>query len=448
MSRRTYGWNRLIGISIVGVTVAAVLVHVAGWAAAISVLWRYGTLHVPPIQSAIALGLGLLTIRASSEGRRIRQLVVVGALGATLAAFVFAPLPVRFDGNGYMGDGAENVEHREKFEVSFPVAHGQLPFKAHLGDFLIASLDRAFGQSAESSGLAYATLSRLAGLLFVLELLVVATCYGWSRRACRFAGLAIAAPVSLFYFAYFETGYLALSVAVVPLLAIAIGRPSIRARAATLLTGSLLGLHSALHGFGLLGLAGATLASLSSRGSLAEKMLRTATLVLSGIALYLGWIFLYVVVMKLSIFVDSAVMGFGIRSLVTTSIWDRRIIDPLFSYIGLSEVGLASILAGVPLLVLAGARSSRAPLVATAAYGLPGLVFLIWWWSSPGLSADLDLVLAAFPGMFAALWLLARSSRNTTHGFALLVVIHVMFWSTIGGAGFGRVWIEASQSLH
>ena len=163
-------------------------------------------------------------------------------------------------------------------------------FHSHLGDLLMVNLDRAFGSSGESPGLAYATLSRVGGLLFLIELFLVTAWHRWSRRVCRYAGLAIASPVCLLFFGYWELGYLAMSAGVVPLLVLGFSRRSNQASAATLLAGFVQGLHTALHGFGILGLAGAILASLSGPGEVIRKLLRGATLASAGVAMYLGWI--------------------------------------------------------------------------------------------------------------------------------------------------------------
>lgn len=434
-------WSRVIPYTIVGAACAALLVHAVGWGAAVSVLWRDATPHVPRIQSAIVLSLGLCTIRvAASARRRTRRLVVVTALTVALVAFVVAPLPQQFEGNGIMADGVERASSRERFEQRFPLARDAMNFHSHLGDLLMVNLDRAFGSSGESTGLAYATLSRAGGLLFLIELFLVAAWHRWSRRVCRYAGLAIASPVCLLFFGYWELGYLSMSAGVVPLLVLGFSRRSNQASAATLLAGFVQGLHTALHGFGMLGLAGAILASLSGPGEVIRKVLRGATLASAGVAMYLGWIFVYVAEMNLSIVADRQ---FGFRPLFEPLIFDRRIADPLFSYAGLGDLGLVSMLAGVPLLALAAIRSPRSALVTPALFAFPGLIFLIRWWPV-GAPYNLDLLLAAFPGLFAACWLVASSRQRTMAALVLLLILHALLWTTIGGTAFDRVWVEPS----
>jgi hypothetical protein len=431
------------GYTLVAGMAAGLLVHAIGWAAALDRLIRSGSLSVPPVQSAIALALGLVAIRAASSGsRRTRQTATGVVLALLLAGFIAAPLPLQVNGRSYMGDGTDFATDRRDFDEHFPYARGELQFKSHLGDLVLVLLDRAFGASGSSSARAYATLSRLGGVLFVVELLVVVAWYRWRPRACRYIGLAIAAPVSLCFFGFFEVGYLALGVAVFPLLELSL-KPRAAGRVTSrLVAGALQGFHSALHGFGLLGIAGLALASLSGRGALGARLVRTANLVAAAVAMYAGWVAVYVVVLHLAVVPDSAVSGFGGRALFDGAVFDKRIVDPLLSYNGLGEVGLASLLVGVPLFVLAAFRAPWQSLVRTAGYALPGVLFLVWWWPSLGVVPDVDLALAAFPGVFAALWLIARRTRSCWSGFLMLVGIHFVVWTAIGGAAFGRVWTE------
>ena len=67
MHRGAGTWSRPIPYAIVGAACAVLLVHVVGWGAAVSVLWQNATPHVPRIQSAIVLSLGLFY----DPGRRI-----------------------------------------------------------------------------------------------------------------------------------------------------------------------------------------------------------------------------------------------------------------------------------------------------------------------------------------------------------------------------------------
>ena len=416
--------------------------HAAGWTVAAVRLVYDASPHVPRMQSIIAVALGALTVRAAAtQRRRTRRLLVAAVLASAFAAFVAVPLPpLRFENSGYMSDAADNIENRAKFERRFPIAVGPTSsFHSYLGDLVMARLDRAYRASGNSTARAYATLSRLAGALFVIELFVVAAVHRYSRRACRFVALAIASPLALLYFGYYELGYLSLSAAVVPLLAMTRGDET-RVTASTLTAGLFQGLHTALHGFGLLGLAGGALSLAVGYGAAARRAVRTLAFASAGVAMYLGWVFIYVVGMGISIVVENTVQGFGFRRLFDEVIIDKRIAYPVFSVSGLAEIGLISLVAGVPLLVLAWITSPRSKLAVSAAYALPGLMFLVFWWP-PGAPVNLDLLMAAFPGLFAACWLLASSHERAVRALTLMALLHVLFWTNIGSTLLHRIWI-------
>ena len=361
---------------------------------------------------------------------------MLGVLAVAAVAFVTVPLPRQFEGEGLMPGGADTARSRETFETRFRVMYGDVNFHSHLGDVVMTTLDGAFGRSDTSPGRAYDALSRLAGLVFLIELAIVAAWHRWSRQSCRYVGLAMATPVCLLFFGYWDLGYLSMAVGVFPLLALA-GRPDARANhAATLVAGFLQGLHTALHGFGLLGLAGGSLAALVGRGDGVSRVVRAATFTATAVAIYLGWIFFYVTLGRLSLIWERQI---GYRPLVASMVFDHRLAYPLFSQAGLGEFGLFGALAGVPLLLLAVLSSSRrAGLIPAILFALPGLMFLVRWWpiSAP---FNLDLLLSVFPGVFAASWMLASSRRTAVFGLFVLVVLHVLVWTTVGNGLFSRV---------
>jgi hypothetical protein len=152
---------------------------------------------------------------------------------------------------------------------------------------------------------------------------------------CRYVALAIASPLALLYFGFYELGYLSMSAAVVPLLAIRRGSDT-RVAASTLTAGLGQGFHTALHGFGLLGLGGGALSLVAARAPLARRAARTLAFASAGVAMYLGWVFIYVVGMGISIVVENTVQGFGFRRLFEDIIIDKRIAYPVFSAAGLT----------------------------------------------------------------------------------------------------------------
>jgi hypothetical protein len=436
--------GRAIAYAVLASAIAVALIHVVGWGVAARTILYEASPHVPRIQSIIALGLGALTVRAAAlPRRRPRQLVIIAVLVGALAAFLTVPLPpLRFEGSGYMADAADNINDRAKFEQRFPIAIGPTTgFHSYLGDLVMTRLERSYAASGNSTARAYATLSKLAGTLFLVELFVVAALHRYSRRVCRYVALAVASPLALLYFGYYELGYLSMSAAVVPLLAVRRGSDT-RVTGSTLTAGLFQGFHTALHGFGLLGLGGGALSLAVAQAPPARRAVRTLAFASAGVAMYLGWVFIYVVGMGVSIVVENTVQGFGFRRLFEDVIIDKRIAYPLFSGAGLTEIGVISLLAGVPLLLLAWIKSPRSALFVSAAYALPGLIFLVSWWP-PGAPLNLDLLMAAFPGLFAACWLLASSHERAVAALVVMVVLHTLFWTNLGSTLLHRVWITA-----
>ena len=435
MIAKPSGASRSVRWLLIGVTSAMLMLHGAGWVAAASVFWQQATLHAPRIQSAIVIGLALLVLRAASAPRRRRRLVVPCVLVVAAVAFVAAPLPKQFEGESLMPGGHDTSRSRGQFENRFRIGEGNVLFHSHLGDVVITALDGAFGRSETSPARAYDALSRLAGLLFLLELGIAAAWHRWSRQSCRYVGLAMATPLCLLFFGYWDLGYLCMAAGVVPLLALARDRMPVRADAAPLVAGCLQGLHTALHGFGLLGLAGGALAALSSRGDALRRCVRAATFTSAAVALYLGWIFFYVTVGRLSLEWERQL---GHRPFFESMVFDNKIATPLLSQAGLEEFGLFSALSGVPLLALALLSCRRTALVPTILYALPGLFFLVRWWP-PSAPFNLDLMLSVFPGVFAACWVVASSRRTSMRALLVLSGLHVLLWTTVGNGIFARV---------
>ncbi|MGE0592163.1 MAG: hypothetical protein AB7G23_12070 [Vicinamibacterales bacterium] len=474
-----------------GVALLLVL-HAAGWLAAAVTVARVDTWYVPRAQSAIVLALGLWLLRATASRRRARRAATLGTLALCAAAFLVAPLPERFAGQVIMPGGVDTAATRAAFEARFPA--GAVNFHSHLGDVFMRGLDDWFGGTGTSPAAAYNAVSRLAGWVYLLELGLAAAWHRWSRQACRYVALALALPLPVLFFGYWELGYLAVAAGVVPLLALARGRTAHRhagrgaeqaprradgpaevveerahpaaaasssavategrlhqapgmVRAAVthgvsddaavpvLTAGFLQGIHAACHGFGLLGLAGGALAATSGPGSARQRVTRALTFASSGVAWYLGWVFLYITVAGWSVQWSREL---GYRPLVTALEFDHRLAMPLLSLDGLAEFGVFSALGGVPLLALAYVVVPRARLIPAVLYALPGLLFLVRWWpvSAP---FNLDLLLSVFPGVFAALWALGPSRRAAWVAFGTCAALHAMMWTAVGNSLFNRV---------
>ena len=65
------------------------------------------------------------------------------------------------------------------------------------------------------------------------------------------------------------------------------------------------------------------------------------------------------------------------------------------------------------------------------AYIIPSAVFLLMFWPIQGLAIEMDLVLAAFPGLFALAWICAHEARTTMVAAALLASAQLAFWRVV-----------------
>jgi len=416
----------------------ALAVHAAAWGAAAGVVAK--SVHPPPLQSALALGGSALLLRVVNVASHRRRMLATGAILVAFGiAMVAVPLDLQFAGNGFMGDGVDYALSRDKFERNIPVAGGnpEIQFKSHLGDLFLAGVDRMFGRTEDSPGIAYRTLSRAGGFLFLGELLLVIVVLRGSRRACRYVGLALAIPLVIGFFGYYEVGYMSASAAAFPLLLHSMRR---RTQGHALeIGGGLQGLHAAFHGFGLLGIAGGVLAALRDRDRQIWTACRYGAFALAA---YLVWLLVYIVVFGWSVMSDPYSGHIAFRHLTTSAYFDRRLVHQLLSWRAVTEVGMASLAIGVPLLVFALVRAkSRLERHASLLYALPGLLFLVVWWPSAGVGHDMDLLLGAFAGMSAAIWLASRTPRIAFQAWIVLAVVHVMFWAVVADRTMERIWI-------
>ena len=134
----------------------------------------------------------------------------------------------------------------------------------------------------------------------------------------------------------------------------------------------------------------------------------------------------------------------GHRPILEPMVFEGRIANPLLSQAGLGEFGLFSALSGVPILALAVLTSRRITLVPAILYALPGLIFLVRWWSETS-PYNLDLLLSVFPGVFAACWMVASSRRNSMSALVIFAGLHALLWTMLGNGLFSRVSVGGAQ---
>jgi hypothetical protein len=356
---------------------------------------------------------------ANQRGRRmlgVAALLTVGVLAYVL------PLrqPIR------MGDSLTYVESRELFATYSGVR--QIRFEAHLSHAILGRIDQALGSTDESPGQALGWLARGATVWFVASALAIGVVERWSVVVLRYLALALLAPSTLLYFGYRELGHLSLSVAAFPLIVRGLQTGSRRLEAGSVLSG----LGAALHGFGLLSLAGSGLVACAVRARAASDRVRLVLrLTAWGTAAYVGWVALYLIVLNLPL-VPGHSEAIPWRPWLTDEVTDRVNVA-ILSPTGGRDLFFSAWVVGVPLVAVVAGMWQRYREEARAAllYAVPSLVFLVLFWPIQGLGMEMDLVFAAFPAIYALAWVCAHDAKRTVIAALLLASAHIAFWRIV-----------------
>ena len=373
------------------------------------------------IQSLVLLISGAVLLWASSSAsERRRRTIAVATLIALGAIAVAAPISSELV---TMGDANEIAQKRTSFENFAGVR--DIRFEAHLSYAIEGQIDRLLGRTAESPAQAQIALARAGTMWFVLSALAIGFIEGWSSMILRYLGLAVLAPAALLYFGWREFGYLSLNVAAFPLIARGVHDRSWRLEAGSLLAG----LGMALHGLGLVSIPAAWLAACAARGRLSERLDLAVRITAWTTAAYVGWIAVYVIVLHMPITPGHA-ESLPWRHWLVTEIRDDRPNVPILSLTGGRDLLFTGWVVGAPLLFVAASlwRQYREEVRIALCYAVPSVLFVIFFWPIQGLGEEMDLVVAAFPALYALAWVCAHSSRRTTIAAALLVSAHVAFW--------------------
>ena len=366
-------------------------------------------------------GFLLWASRMAREGQRrvatVVALITVGVLAYTV------PLRQAIR----MGDSVTYTQSRESFELFSGVR--QIRFEAHLSHAILGRLDGLFGGTPQSPSRAMELLMRGATAWFVLCAIGIAVVERWSPVVVRYLGLALLAPSALLYFGYRELGHLSLNVAAFPLLARGLRRSSLHLEASS----ALAGLGAALHGFGLLSLAGAGLAAVSCFRDRMRLVLRIAAW---GAAAYLGWIALYLLVLKMPI-VPGHAEAIPLRPWLVDAVGERLNVA-ILTAAGGRDLFFTAWVVGVPLIAVAASLRGqyRDEVRAALLYSVPAALFLVMFWPIQGLGVEMDLVFAAFPAIYALAWVCAHDPRRTVIAAAILASAHLGFWRIVIGIDF------------
>ena len=380
-------------------------------------------------QSVVLVTAGgvMLWAAAIVDGRR-RRAIAVAALLAVGAAAAVLPLrqPIR------MGDSETYTQSRQQFEEYTGVR--EIRYEAHLSHAILGRLHMMFGRTETSPSRALRTLMHAATVWFLAMALVVGFAEAWSPVVIRYLALALLAPSALMYFGFLELGHLSLNMAAFPLLL-----RGIRSGTRHLEAGSVLaGFGAALHGFGLLAVAGSLLAAASGRAQrpvppavsagAADAAAPILRILAWSVAAYVGWIAIYMIVLKLPVLPGHA-------DVIPWRPWfvdqiGERVNAAILSARGVRDVVATLLLVGVPLVAVAAPLRRTFPFETYAAlrYAVPSLIFVVLFWPIQGLAVELDLLFAAFPALYALAWVCALDTRRATQAALLLAFGHLVFW--------------------
>ena len=368
---------------------------------------------------------------SSANSRRnltVATLLIVGVMAVAL------PLDPEFV---TMGEAREHAENRTSFERYFG---GRVRYEKHLSQTILLQLYQRFEPDDAAPQRAMVAVTRGATAWFVLSALAIGVLERWSAVVLRYLGLALLAPSALLYFGWREFGYLSMNVAAFPLLARGLRDGGTRLEAGSALTG----LGAALHGSGLVALAGAALAALGTPAQLKDRASRTLRVVAWGTAAYLGWVAIYLIVLKLPIAPDPGPVGVSPwRPWLGDQVRQGRVSAAILSITGARDVLMSAWVVGMPLvIVVLGFWRQRGDEVRMVLwYLLPSILFVVFRWPFQGLGGGIELVLAGFPALYALAWVCAHDSRRTTIAALLLASAHIAFWRILLDSRFDAVQI-------
>ena len=371
------------------------------------------------VQSLCLIAAGCVLLRAARvfEERRRRTLVVGTLLMVGLAAFALPLPPLR------MADSGMYTKSRRNFETALKTVN----FENHLTGALLAKTYPAFGPGEDAPERTFMAFSRVATAWFVACALAIGVVERWSPHVVRYLALTVLAPLGLMYFGHRDFAYLSLNLATFPLLAHGISTGSKRLEAGS----ALAGLGAALHGFGLLSLAGAWLACLTPRATVGQRLERILRIAAWGTAAWVGWLAIYMIVFNLQVMPGHASSG-SWRPLFIDERGSRLNVA-LSSLAGIRDVLMSGWLLGVPVLVAAASlwKQHRDQVILMTCYAIPSILFWIFFWPIQGLGVDTGHVFGAFPAFFAGAWLCAGERRHASIAAILLITGHLAFWRIV-----------------
>lgn len=373
---------------------------------------------------------GVLLLCARAAPRRAMRIAIATLLAVGVMAVAF-PIDLSIARSG----ARDKIATRGNFERYFG---GRVRFEKHLSQTILLEVYNHLEPTAAAPERALVILSRAATAWFVLSALTVGFVERWSAVALRYLALALLAPASLLYFGWLEIGYVSLCMAGFPLLARGLGDGGRRLEAGSALTG----LGAALHGSGLLALAGAGLAAVGATARAREKLDRVLRVIVWGTAAYVGWIAVYVIALHMR--VEPSDQTNSWRSLFVQNINEGRVAPALFSATGMRDLWMELWVSGALLLPVVLTLRRRCPHEWRVAlwYVPASLLFLIFRAPFEGIGLGVDLVVAGFPALYALAWVCAHDWRRTVIAALILISSHLAFWRIVLDQRYQNVVID------
>ena len=376
------------------------------------------------VQSFCLIMVGCALLRVARIGdersRRAAAFVAIVTLAVLANALPLEPSLLR------MGDANTFIKSRSNFETYHV---DDVRFEAHLSHALLGRIYPFFGPGEDAPERAFTALMRAATAWFIVCALATAVIERWSPQVIRYIALVTLAPASLLYFGFRELAYLSLNVAAFPLLAHGIHQGSKRLESGA----ALAGLGAALHGFGLLSIVGAWMASLVARASWRRRLDRLLRIAAWGTAAYVGWVAIYVIAFHLPISLGHA-DNLAWRPLFVddTSYGSRRNVA-IFSSAGIRDIVVQGWVVGAPVLLVVFSlwKRHRDEVLVALCYSIPSVLYSVLFWPMQGLGVETDTVFAAFPAIYAGAWVCAKEQRPTRVAAALLILGHIGFWRMV-----------------
>ncbi len=383
--------------------------------------WQLLELH----QSAwLLLAGGGLLVAARSASASLRRNATAAALllvGVVAVARPHQPSLVT------MGGSAGRIQTREDFDYFFG---DRVRFEKHLSQVILLQMYNRLDATDGAPAQALRMLTGAGTLWFLLSAFAIGVVERWSPLALRYIGLVLLAPASLLFFGWREFGYLSLSAAAFPLLARGLRDGGMRLEAGS----ALAGIGAALHGTGLVSLAGAGLAAIGAPGRMADHLRRALRVTAWGTAAYLGWVAIYMIVLRLPIAPDPGPASFSSwRPLWIDEVRGGRVAAAIWSTTGVRDVLMSAWVVGAPLLLVVAPlwRRHVHDLRVALLYAVPSVAFVLFRWPYDGVGGGMDLVAAGFPALYALVWVCAHDVKRATVAALLLVSAHYAFWRVV-----------------